>query len=170
MSTFTTVYFSLGSNIAPRKFFLETATDILNDKIGYIIKTSNVYETEAWGVVALPFLNSVIEIETELSVFEILKKIQNIEKSLGRVQKGKPYSARKIDIDILYFGSKQIHSDELTVPHRLMHQRRFVLVPLCEIAPDFMHPIFGKSNIVLLNECGDKSTVVLCSKANKDAI
>ena len=100
-------YLSLGGNIENREGFLNEAVQLLNEKAGEILKKSSYYETESWGFDAVtPFLNSVVLLKTELSPQKLLNTIQDIEKTLGREKKGRPYASRKIDIDILYIDEK----------------------------------------------------------------
>ncbi|MDZ7608724.1 MAG: 2-amino-4-hydroxy-6-hydroxymethyldihydropteridine diphosphokinase [Cyclobacteriaceae bacterium] len=104
---------------------------------------SSVYKTKAWGIENQPdFLNQVLEVESDLYPLEILDCILGIEESLGRVRDIK-WSSRVIDIDILYYGSEIVTEPKLTIPHPQIQNRNFTLVPLCEIAPEFVHPILG---------------------------
>ncbi len=154
------VYLSLGSNIKPREKYLSAAMELLNKSAGKILRKSEFYETGGWGFQPeTPFINNVVLLETELVATELLKKTQEIEKTLGRERKGKPYSSRKIDIDILYFDNMVIENETLTVPHPLLHMRKFVLVPLTEIAPEHIHPVLKKNTVELLKECNDGSEV-----------
>ncbi len=154
------VYLSLGSNIHPRDFFLSEATRLLNETIGKIIKKSSIYETESWGFSSgIPFLNSIVILKTLLNPLDVLINTQKIEKTLGRTNKGKPYSSRKIDVDILYIDDEIIELENLTVPHPLMHKRRFVLMPLVEIIPNKIHPVLNKTSKEMLKNCPDNLLV-----------
>ncbi len=164
------VYLSLGSNVKPRMKYLFSAIDLLNKSAGKVLKKSDFYETESWGFsTEIPFVNNVVLLETSLSSMEILTKTQEIEKKLGREIKGKAYASRKIDIDILYYDDIIISGDKLTVPHPLMHKRKFVLIPLMEIAPDTIHPVFKKNTSELLDECDDNLSVIKL-KTTADAL
>jgi 2-amino-4-hydroxy-6-hydroxymethyldihydropteridine diphosphokinase len=140
-----TVYLLLGSNLGNRKEILDNAIQLLTKKIGVIVSQSKDYETKPWGVIDQPdFLNLAIAIHTNLKPLEILEQTQNIENQLGRVRKEK-WGARLIDIDIMFYGNEIIDEPNLKVPHPLMQERDFALIPLAEIAPDFVHPVLGKT-------------------------
>jgi len=137
------VFIALGSNIEPRKDFIEKAI-VEIQAFGKLIKTSSIIETEPIGFEAeTNFLNAVIEIQTDLTPRALLLKLQEIEKKLGRKSKSrdKNYSSRTIDLDILYFGQQILVSPELTIPHPEIFNRDFVLIPLREIAGDFVDPL-----------------------------
>lgn len=139
-----TVYLSLGSNLGDRADYLKKAIQLLGDSNEIeLVQQSKVYETEPWfkkdDLQATDdrqqtFLNQVIEIKTALGPLELLRLTQKIERSLGRQSKG-DLSPRTIDIDILLYDKESIESDELTIPHPRMKDRKFVLIPLLEIAP-----------------------------------
>jgi 2-amino-4-hydroxy-6-hydroxymethyldihydropteridine diphosphokinase len=133
---------------------------MIEEYIGPVLQSSSVYETEPWGFTAKgEFLNLVVKIQTELDPKNLLDKILNIEKLLGRVRKKKRYSSRVIDIDILLYDDIIFHEPDLKIPHPLMHERKFVLVPICEIAPDLIHPVLKKSFRSLLEICEDTGVV-----------
>ena len=160
MSTKNNIYLSLGSNIRPREYFLSEAIQLLQRTVGLLISKSTIYETESWGFSSeVPFLNIVILMESAWNAESVLRETRKIEKRLGRTHKGKPYRSRKIDIDILYINKEVIDSPELTVPHPHLTERRFVLEPLAELSPDFIHPILQKTSLELLKECRDASGV-----------
>ncbi len=130
---------------------------ILNIKknIGTVIRQSKLYQTAAWGNTNQPdFLNQVIVVETKLPAPETMQTILNIEQSMGRVR-SKKNAPRIIDIDILFFNKEVIHSKNLVVPHAAIQDRRFVLIPLNELAPRLKHPIHNKSVHELLKTCKD---------------
>ena len=149
------VYLLLGSNLGNRKEILDKAIELLSQKIGVIILQSKDYETKPWGIINQPdFLNLAIAIHTKLKPLEILEQTQSIENQLGRVRKEK-WGARLIDIDIIFYGNETVDEPNLKVPHPLVQERDFALIPLAEIAPDFLHPVLRKTVLELkdLLEC-----------------
>lgn len=144
----TTAYLSIGSNIGERLKFVEQAVSFLGlcEEIN-IIQTSALYETEPWGIKDQNwFLNVAVEINTTLSPQDLLVKCNQIESTLGRNRNiEKRWGERTVDIDIIFYGTEIINTDILVVPHTRMHERAFVLVPMLEIAPEFVHPIFNKT-------------------------
>ncbi|MFH1823664.1 MAG: 2-amino-4-hydroxy-6-hydroxymethyldihydropteridine diphosphokinase [Candidatus Firestonebacteria bacterium] len=147
------VYIGLGSNLGHRLNNLKKAITLLKEKKDIsLIDTSSVYETQPVGNVKQnKFLNLVIKIKTSLTSFNLLNKCNEIEKRLKR-KKIVKWGPRTIDLDILFFGNKIIKTRELTIPHKLLHKRKFVLVPLVEISPNLMHPVFKKSVKKLLGQ------------------
>jgi 2-amino-4-hydroxy-6-hydroxymethyldihydropteridine diphosphokinase len=153
------VYLLIGGNMGERMANLAAARARINIDCGRITATSSIYETEAWGYKEQPaFLNQALAIETTLVAEKLMEEILKIEMALGR-KREIPLGPRIIDIDIIYFNDEIINSSNLTIPHPSMADRKFVLIPLVEIAPSFMHPILLKTNEVLLKECGDSSVV-----------
>lgn len=149
------IYILLGTNLGDRIAQLNSALDALEGSIGKIKKFSTIVETAAWGVEDQPsFLNQVIEIKTSLNPIEALEICQHIENQLGRVRTEK-WGARVIDIDILYYENDQINLPNLQIPHPYIQDRRFTLIPLVQIAPEYIHPILKKSNKELLAVCTD---------------
>jgi len=154
-----TAYLLLGSNLGNRAQVLEKATSSINSKLGSVVKASSIYETSAWGIEDQPpFLNQVIQIETQLTPHQLLTEINLIEKQLGRVRHEK-WGERLIDIDILYYNTSIIHTRELKIPHPQIINRRFTLAPLAEVAPNYIHPMLEKTQQQLLAECKDELEV-----------
>ncbi len=154
-------YLSLGSNEGNRMLWLQKATDLIEARCGAILQRSSVYRTAAWGITAQPdFLNMVVSVETTQTPTELLEKILGIERSLGRHRTVK-WGPRIIDIDILFFNDEIIDSPGLVIPHPFLHERRFTLTPLAEIAPGLVHPKLKKTIAELLAECPDKLEVIV---------
>jgi 2-amino-4-hydroxy-6-hydroxymethyldihydropteridine diphosphokinase len=150
----------LGSNLGSREDILNLAECEISAKIGAIQRGSSVYETEAWGFTAdQPFLNKVVELETELSATHVFKKILEIENKLGRVRNSKGYTSRFIDIDMLFFDDEIVDEPHLQIPHPLLHERMFTLVPLMEIASLKMHVGLQRTISELFDQCTDKLEV-----------
>ena len=138
------VYLSLGSNLGDREANLANAIARLR-QLGEVVAVSSFYETEPMEFAAQPwFLNCAVALKTELMPKQFLSKMLSIERELGR-RRIQPKGPRTIDLDILLFGNSVIHTPQLDVPHPAMHQRRFVLEPLTEIAPDVRHPVFKRT-------------------------
>ncbi len=156
----------IGGNLGNREENFETAKKLISQYCGPITKSSLLYETAPWGKTDQPsFLNQALETETGLNAKQLMKKILKIEKMMGRERKEK-YGPRIIDIDILLFNQDQYDYSFLKIPHPEMQNRRFALVPLADIAPDFQHPVLKKSISQLLKECPDKSEVKKYSGLN----
>lgn len=150
----------LGGNLGDVEQRFRSAYKIIEKNAGKILSFSSVYETEPWGFEAKTnFLNQVIKIETTLNSNELLNVIQKAESMLGRERESKEYTSRKIDIDILFFNDQVIHTQNLIIPHPKLHERKFTLVPLFEIAPDLFHPQLKKSISTLVDECTDRQYV-----------
>lgn len=153
-------YLLLGSNIGDSRLYLEQAVALISSKIGETVQASSLYTSEPWGFSSEQwFVNQVIEIETHLTPEELLQNLLLIEKKLGRERNNAQYASRTIDIDILFYENKIIQTELLIIPHPRLHLRKFVLLPLAEIAPDFVHPVLKKNIKTLLDECPDKLKV-----------
>lgn len=151
----------LGSNLGNKYEQLNEATRRLSI-VGQLRMASSFYETAPWGFECKEnFLNQVVVFETSLSPCNFLKHCLKIEEQLGRIrQNNSPrYTSRPIDIDILFYDSQILNTPDLIIPHPRLCERNFVLIPLAEILPDFIHPVFQKTITVLQQECPDKLTV-----------
>ena len=151
------VFLLLGGNIGNTNQFFINATGQISEKIGSVITKSSLYQTEPWGFECSQyFLNQVLEISTELQPIEILENCKTIEKNLGRTLKTiNDYESRVIDIDILFYNNEIFTSNDLIIPHPRLHLRKFTLLPLNEVIPDFIHPQLNKKISKLLEECED---------------
>ena len=155
------VFLSLGSNLGRRKKNLDNAISHLKFEVGNITNISKVYESEPWGLKNQNFfLNQVIELKTSISPQNLLICCKNIENKMGRTKSIK-WGERKIDIDILYFSKIIIKEKNLTIPHPLIQDRKFVLIPLNDLNKDFIHPIFKKTNHEILKNSKDTSKIYL---------
>jgi 2-amino-4-hydroxy-6-hydroxymethyldihydropteridine diphosphokinase len=149
----------LGSNLGERELIISNAIRDISDYVGSIITRSHIYESSPWRVEGQEsYLNQIIEIKTLLSAEEILTSVLKIENDLGRVRIEK-WGERLIDIDIIFFNNDIIETSELCIPHKHMHERNFVLIPLNEIAPDFIHPKYNKTVSELLHYSNDTERV-----------
>lgn len=155
-------YILFGSNQGDKKALLEQACTLINNRCGLLAKQSSDYLSEPWGFEAEEwFLNVLLVVETEMKPDELMDELMEIERELGRVRhpETKGYCSRTVDLDILYYGDQIIRTEKVTAPHPKLHLRRFALLPLCEIVPDFLHPVFNKSQKDLLDQCPDTSTI-----------
>jgi len=153
------VYFSLGSNVGGREQNIARAVAMMAERGIRIVRQSSLFETEPVGLRAQGwFLNCAVEAETDLMPRQLLHVIQGIEHELGR-RRMVANGPRTIDIDILFLGTSVIHSPELDIPHPRMTDRRFVLVPLNEIAPSLRHPVLKNTIAELLSSTSDQSQV-----------
>lgn len=148
-------YLLIGGNIGDRMKNLENARLLIDDHCGKVIKVSSIYETAAWGnTVQAPFLNQALEIQTKYSAGELMKRILDAESKMGRTRTNK-WEPRTIDIDIIFFNDEVISSKHVIVPHPRLQDRRFVLVPLNELAPRLVHPVLHLAVRELLERCTD---------------
>ena len=158
------VYLSLGSNLGDRVGYLQQATSLLSahDEIN-IVATSSFYESEPWKMNSDNwFVNAVIQITTTLEPENLLNECKRIEALLGRKPNhNEHYSDRLIDIDIIFYDNKVLNTENLTIPHKHFHKRAFMLVPMLEIAEDFVHPFFGRTVESLYNDLENPEMVCL---------
>ena len=156
------IFLSLGSNRGEREILIDESVRIISERIGTVVKRSSLYETEPWGFSdEIPFLNQVVEVATMMLPHDILREIERIELLMGRerlVEQG--YQPRTLEGDILFYDSEVIQTDLLQIPHRHLHNRKFVLLPMQEIAPQFLHPVLGLTVSELLAKCSDDTAVV----------
>ncbi|WP_299578302.1 2-amino-4-hydroxy-6-hydroxymethyldihydropteridine diphosphokinase [uncultured Sunxiuqinia sp.] len=154
------VFLLLGGNLGNKKVIFNQALALLEEAVGKIEQQSAIYETEPWGFESEDlFWNQVVVLETRLDADSLLVETQQIEYQLGRVRHGAQYSSRLIDLDILFYDQLILNQPRLEIPHPRMGERRFVLEPLAEIAPDFIHPASKKTIAQLLAECTDQLAV-----------
>lgn len=166
--TMSRVTLLIGGNQGDRVGLLQHACRMIAEQIGMIVQLSSIYETEAWGFDAEQnFLNQAVVVETKLSAHEVLEKALSIETQLGRVRTGNGYASRTMDIDILFVDDKCFDTPDLVVPHPRIHQRNFVLVPLCEIMSNYVHPKMKKTIVNLLKTSSDKGKVMLYNDSNE---
>lgn len=153
------VFIIIGGNLGNRLHNLQRAVSLIEQKAGIIKKLSSLYETEPWGAEGQPhYYNQALELLTPLEACDLMETFLMIEQQMGRVRAGK-YDARIIDIDILFFNNEVINTGLLTVPHPRLHERRFVLQPLAEIAPTLLHPVFQQTIAELLQNTKDATAV-----------
>ena len=166
----SSLYLLIGGNQGDRIALLHQATDLIRQRVGSVVRCSRIYETAPWGMFdeePLPFLNMAVAVDTRFSARECLSICQQIEHELGRRRSAtrggntRVYSSRPIDIDLIFYNDEVINTPELTIPHPRMHLRRFVLEPLYDIAPTFVHPVFKKPLNLLLSECIDSCSCSL---------
>lgn len=164
MSTPIDIYIGLGSNDGNREQLIEEAIEQLSATLGMPLQKSSIIESEPWGFVSSkPFLNMVISFATTIPPQKLLDITEKIERNLGRKTKSTKtsgYKDRTIDIDILFYGKEIINSERLTIPHPHIQKRPFVLTPLTEIAPDFIHPLIGKSIKELNNKLKEEIATI----------
>ena len=153
------VFLQLGGNLGNREQLLKDAILAVENRVGNIIDLSKVYESAPWRVEGQNnYLNQIIKVKTTLLAREVLSTVLNIEKQLGRIRLEK-WGERLIDIDIIFYNNSIIETPELCVPHKHLHERMFVLTPLCDIASKMVHPKYNKTIEELLQECNDTELV-----------
>jgi 2-amino-4-hydroxy-6-hydroxymethyldihydropteridine diphosphokinase len=153
------VFILLGGNVGDKAKIFEETRKLIGERIGLITKLSSVYITEPWGFESELFWNQAIIAESILNPPEILHQTQLIETEMGRIRKSEHYEARIIDIDLLFYDDLKLNTPNLTLPHPKMDKRKFVLVPLNEIAPDKRHPVSGLKVQEMLRLCPDSLKV-----------
>lgn len=154
------VVFVIGGNLGNRVELIEQSNKMLRENFSTPLLSSSVFETAAWGNLSEgDYLNQVLVFQTDLDPEAVLIIIQDIENQLGRKREEK-WGNRTMDIDILYFGQQVIQNQNLIIPHPFISRRRFVLEPLVEILPNFIHPVLKVSNSKMLETCTDTSSVI----------
>jgi dihydroneopterin aldolase / 2-amino-4-hydroxy-6-hydroxymethyldihydropteridine diphosphokinase len=157
----STVYIGIGSNLGDRQKNCLRAVELLSEGGLSVTKQSSVHETEPWGLTEQPaFLNMAVEAETCFPPVELLAMLKKIEKDMGRQETVK-WGPRIIDLDVLLYDDITLNTEALVVPHPLMHEREFVLVPLAELAGEFIHPVLKKKIGDLLNEIKRNKTITV---------
>ena len=153
------VFIGVGSNLGNRRAYYQKALDLMADlSRTTVVRCSSLYETEPIGEAKNWYVNGVVELETALSPQQLLSHLQKIESALGR-KRMKKWASRTIDLDILLFDKQIVHEEQLQIPHSEMHRRRFVLVPLSELAPQCVHPLLGATVAELLAGLADDKQV-----------
>ena len=150
-----------GSNHRGKEQILQRAAEHIASRVGEIARASQIHYSEAWGFHSeSEFANQALIVETSLEPIEVLEEVLAIEQMLGRDRReearereatGERYASRVVDIDVIFYDDYVCESERLTLPHKLMHERDFVLRPLCEVAPDWRHPRLGKSVLEIQN-------------------
>jgi len=160
MKILRTTYLSLGTNLGKKLDNLQNAVNLIAHKVGRVSKVSSIYKTKSWGFKSDDFFNICIEVSTNLNPENLLDQVLKVEKELGRIREDSDeYKARIIDIDVLLFDDDIIFYNDLKVPHPRMLKRKFVLVPLTEIAPNVKHPIAKKTTLMCLHSCDDNTEI-----------
>jgi 2-amino-4-hydroxy-6-hydroxymethyldihydropteridine diphosphokinase len=155
------IFLGIGGNIGNKQVNFNKVYTFIKNELGEIVKRSSVYETPPWGFSANEnFWNQVLIIETRFSPTDVLQKITEIENTFGRERETGKYNSREMDIDILYFDELIIETEKLVIPHPRIQYRKFVLVPLNEIAYDFKHPLLRLTSFQMLEKCKDESVIL----------
>ena len=154
------VFLGLGGNVGDRRDFMKRAVEALSEDGIRVLSRSSLYDSEPEGPADQePYLNAAVEAQTSLVPLELLRHVKDIERRLGRVERGR-WAEREIDLDILLYGARTVEEKDLTIPHPRLHTRRFALRPLAEIAPEARHPVLQKTAAELLRDCTDEKRVV----------
>ena len=161
----TLVYLSIGSNKGDKVNYIHQATSMIaNSENIKLVRSSTLYESEPWGEKNQSwFVNAALEVKTNLTPQDFLKRMLDIEKQLGRVrdENTKKWGEREIDIDIIFWGNEIIYDNNLKIPHPYAHKRAFVLVPLLELVPEFVHPVLKRSLLDIHAELEEPEDVFL---------
>jgi 2-amino-4-hydroxy-6-hydroxymethyldihydropteridine diphosphokinase len=155
------IYLGLGSNIGDRFKYIKSAEkEISKLKDTKVLRSSSIYKTEPWGIkLQDEFFNSVLEVESSCEPEDLLKKLKKIEIVIGRKKRGK-WSKREIDIDILFYDNLILRNDLINIPHLEIQNRKFVLIPMCELNSEFIHPELNCTLKSLLEDTKDNSKVI----------
>lgn len=154
------IYLSLGSNLGDRMQNLRQARKLIEEQAGELLEGSKIYQSEAWGYSSSnEFYNGCLSVLSHLEPFALLETLMEIETSMGRIRKGGEYSDRLIDIDLLFYGDTILEQARLTLPHPAIANRRFVLLPLTDIAAELVHPVSGLTIQEMLQKCPGKDSV-----------
>lgn len=155
------IYILAGGNIGEREFSIEKAKTMISRSVGKISRSSNMYESEPWGFEDVSwFLNQVLEVRSLLSPLDLLHELQRIEHECERRRyKSTGYESRTLDLDILFYDQEIWDTPELKIPHPCLHKRRFTLIPLADLIPEYRHPVLGVSIADLLRNCTDSLAV-----------
>ncbi len=157
-----TCYVLFGSNMGDKELVFAKACQLINNRCGAVVGVSSSYESEPWGFEAEEwFLNRLVVVDAKLEPKAMMRELLGIEAELGRVRhhEADGYTSRTADLDIMYYGQRVVVAPTLMVPHPRLHLRRFALLPLCEMAPDLVHPVFRASQQELLQRCPDDAIV-----------
>jgi 2-amino-4-hydroxy-6-hydroxymethyldihydropteridine diphosphokinase len=155
------IYLGIGGNLGDREANLEETRMFIEFNFGDIVQASSIYETAPWQMDDAPsFLNQVLLVSTELKPQDVVTEIQELAIFYGKAPSSREhYQNREMDVDLLFYDDLIMEEEALTIPHPRLHLRKFVLIPLHEIAPDLVHPIFKESVSALLQRCTDESLV-----------
>lgn len=155
------VAIGLGANVGDRLANLRRALLLASERLGKLVAKSDAYESPPWGVTDQPrFLNACAVLETELTPYDLMSELKEVEALLGRVKRDR-WGPREIDLDLILYDDLRCNDDFLTIPHARMHERAFVLVPLAAIAADWVHPVLGVSISRLLEERGTEAAEIV---------
>lgn len=165
------VYLGLGTNLGDKKQNLNRAVHQISLEVGCVLNVSSIYQSKPWGFDSEnDFLNAILLVQTGLTPLDLLEKTQQIERKLGRLSKiKKGYSDRLIDIDILLYDNQVINLPQLIIPHKLLHKRDFVLMPLAELAPELVHPVLEKTMKELSEQVVNTTTILKDDERKKES-
>jgi len=149
----------LGGNEGNEQNLFKHAVSLIAEKLGEVVAISACYQSPSWGFESNDFINQAIAVSSSINPLDVMQEILTIERELGRIRNQKGYSSRSIDIDILLIDKLEIEEDSLIVPHPRLHERKFALTPLSEIAESQIHPTLNRSISELLKSCTDNSSV-----------